>query len=182
MKEYSCMSTGQKQGISGDGPADREEGEFQGAEPTTATAAAVVLTIVFCPSPPPPPLTVPFPGVEHPRYKHCRGCCLVIIFLIGVRSKHQVSHFSVNVSFITIQASYNLVMCQTWRITGFLDLIFVVVWIFAPVHWEIQKSTGQQEAGSLETLTIKPVPRRRGCGFPACVNSTSSNFSKTWPP
>lgn len=55
------MNTGQKHGILGDGPADREEGEFQGAEPTTATAAAVVLTIVFCSSPPPSSPYCPIP-------------------------------------------------------------------------------------------------------------------------
>lgn len=114
-----------------------------------------------------PPLTVPFPGAEHPMFKHCRRCCLVNNISYG-GGELRVSHFS-----ITIQGSYNFVVCKTWRITGFLDLIFVVVWIFAPVHWEIQKSTCQQEAGSLE---------RKGCGLPAYVNSTSSNFSKVWPP
>lgn len=40
------MNTGQKQRILGDGPANREDSEFQG-EPTTATATAVVLMIVL---------------------------------------------------------------------------------------------------------------------------------------
>lgn len=40
------MNTGRKQRILGDGPADREDSEFQG-EPTTATATAVVLMIVL---------------------------------------------------------------------------------------------------------------------------------------
>lgn len=113
-----------------------------GEEQTTVTATAVVALVflLFLPA----SLPSLFHSLEWnvPCLNTATVAVLVIIFLMGMGRVLRVSHFSIRESFITIQASYNLITCLTWRITGLLDPILLVVRIFAPVLWKVQKCTG----------------------------------------